>query len=351
MNGEIKVMAVTTTGSGRVLPKCLFLFMDGVGLGGNDPQINPFARAHMPTLERLLGGKRLLADSAPLKSQRATLLALDACLGIGGRVLPGGLPQSATGQAALLTGQNVPAILGYHYGPKPNPEVAAFLKNGTLFSQLSRAGRRVAFLNAYPPGYFQGISSGRRLYSAIPLAAISAGLTLHNAADLNAGQAISADFTAQGWRQRLGLPETPVYTPYEAGQRLARLSLEFDFAFFEYWLSDYAGHEQNMEGASALLESFDQTLAGLVQAWDDAAGLVLITSDHGNLEDLSTRRHTANPVPALLIGAPDLRRAFAASLRQSTAERQGTAGSDLTGVAPAICQLLNVDCGRVLPES
>jgi len=30
--------------------------------------------------------------------------------------------------------------------------------------------------------------------------------------------------------------------------------------------------------------------------------LVMLISDHGNVEDLSVRTHTQNPVPALLIG-------------------------------------------------
>lgn len=298
--------------------KLLFLFLDGLGLGPGDPQINPLASAPMPALQALLDGKRLLLAAAPLDSQRASLRALDACLGIAG------LPQSATGQAVLLTGQNVPAALGYHYGPKPNPAVAAYIQNGNLFKRLHQAGRRTAFLNAYPPAYFQGIQSGRRLYSAIPLAAVSAGLTLLTSADLHAGRAVSADFTAQGWRQHLNQPDTPVLSPYQAGERLAALAAQFDFTLFEYWLSDYAGHRQDMQAAASLLETFDGVLAGLLASWDDQAGLILVTSDHGNLEDLSTRRHTANPVPALLIGAPCLRQHFLADLH------------DLTSITPAI---------------
>ena len=247
---------------------------------------------------------------------------MDACLGTPG------LPQSATGQTVLLTGQNVPALLGYHYGPKPNPQVAEFLANGNLFSRLSQAGRRVAFLNAFPPGYFDGIHSGRRLYAAIAQAAVNAGLPLGTLDDLHAGRALSADFTAQGWRERLGLPNTPLLSPFEAGQRLARLAAEQDFSLFEYWLSDYAGHSQDMDAACRLLETFDQVLAGLLSGWDDASGLILLTSDHGNLEDLSTRRHTMNAVPALVIGAPELRGSFTAGLH------------DLTGVTPAIMDFL-----------
>ena len=299
----------------------LFFFLDGVGLGSGDPDINPWARAAMPNMQDLLDGKRLLASTAPLENQRASLLALDACLGVDG------LPQSASGQATLLTGQNVPAAIGGHYGPKPNPPVAAFLQNGSLFSSLQKAGCRTALLNAYPPRYFEAIGSGHRLYSAIPLAVTSAGIALKTGNDLAAGRALSADFTAQGWREHLGIQDIPVLTPTQAGQRLSNLTQDYDFTFFEYWLSDYAGHRQNMDEACHLLESFDQVLGSLVNAWDDHGGLILITSDHGNLEDLSTRRHTRNPVPALVIGAPDFRRAFCASLQ------------NLADVAPAIKRL------------
>jgi 2,3-bisphosphoglycerate-independent phosphoglycerate mutase len=88
------------------------------------------------------------------------------------------------------------------------------------------------------------------------------------------------------------------------------ISRNHDFAFFEYWLSDYAGHRQDMSQATELLTSFDQVLGGLLNTWEDDKGLILLTSDHGNLEDLRTRRHTENPVPALLIGDSKLRQEF-----------------------------------------
>jgi hypothetical protein len=305
--------------------RLLFFFLDGVGLGSDEPASNPFAAAAMPNLIELLDGRRLVDPSAPLETDRATLVALDACLGVPG------VPQSATGQAALLTGRNVPAELGYHYGPKPNPPVVEILQNGNLFRQLTRDGRQAALLNAYPPSYFAAVESGRRLYSAIPLAVTSAGISLKTAADLYAGRALSADFTGRGWRERLKLGDTPVLTTVEAGMRLAHLAAAYDFSFFEYWPSDYAGHAQDMVGACALLTAFDQVLGGLLSAWDDAAGLILITSDHGNLEDLGTRSHTTNRVPALVIGAPELRGRFVLGLH------------DLTGIAPAIMRLFAIE--------
>jgi hypothetical protein len=302
--------------------KLLFLFMDGVGLGADDPINNPFTRADTPTLQQLLGGKRLIATSAPYSGSRASLLPLDACLGVDG------MPQSATGQATLLTGQNVPAALGYHYGPKPNHLIATYLQNGNIFNALRKNGKRAGLINAYPSRYFEGISSGKRMYSAIPLAVTGAGIALKTEVDLFQGNAIAADFTAQGWRDVLHMPDTPVVTTFQAGERLATIAQDYDLAFFEYWLSDYAGHHQDMTQALTLLESFDSVLAGLLGQWDDNEGLILITSDHGNIEDLSTRRHTRNPVPAIVIGRSDHRERFSAGL------------SSLVDISPAILQFI-----------
>jgi 2,3-bisphosphoglycerate-independent phosphoglycerate mutase len=297
--------------------RVLFIFMDGIGLGENNPETNPFAQAKMPNLNKLLDGRSLLKDAAPFHGERASLLAVDPAVGVSG------LPQSATGQAILLTGINIPAELGYHYGPKPNPEVAAYLKEATLFSRFVKEGKKAALLNAYPPRYFDGIDSGKRLYSSIPLSVINAGLPLFRHDDLFAGHALSADFTGEGWRSMLGFKDAPVMAPGEAGRKLGALAREYDFALFEYWASDYAGHKQEMDNAIDLMETFDGILGGLVEDWDDD-GLILVTSDHGNMDDLSTRRHTDADVPALVVGNQSARDEFTQGMK------------DLTDIAPAI---------------
>ena len=298
--------------------RVLFIFLDGIGLGKDNPEINPFALVEMPNLQSLLGGRKLLAASAPFQSERASLLALDASLGVKG------LPQSATGQAVLLTGVNIPQEIGYHYGPKPNPEVANYLLNGnTLFGKVTQAGKKAALLNAYPPRYFQGIQSGKRIFSSIPLAVTSAGIALLTQEDLYAGRALSADFTGQGWREMLGFADAPVLDPHTAGVKLAELARSYDYSMFEYWASDYAGHKQNMDWAVTQLETLDGVLGGLLEHLPDDL-LVLVTSDHGNMEDLSTRRHTSNQVPGLVIGSLAARDIFIEKL------------SNLADVAPAI---------------
>lgn len=305
--------------------KLLFLFLDGIGLGENDPQKNPFTRAKMPYLQSLLGGQPLIYNTAPFDGERVSLLAVDPNLGVKG------LPQSATGQSVLLTGINIPAELGYHYGPKPNPEVAQYLDERTIFSKTVKAGKTAALLNAYPPRYFDGIDSGKRLYSAIPLALTNAGLPLFTHEDFLAGKALSADFTGEGWRSFLGFPDAPLFDAHTAGIKLAELAKQYDFSFFEYWASDYAGHKQNMESAVSQLEIFDSVLIGLLETWQNEDGLILLTSDHGNMEDLSTRKHTDAPVPLLLFGDKNIRSEFKNNIQ------------DLTGIAPAISKLLEID--------
>ncbi|MFZ1754181.1 MAG: hypothetical protein WAU10_10570, partial [Caldilineaceae bacterium] len=70
--------------------RVLFLFLDGVGLGSDDPAVNPLAAAHLPTLRGLIDGQPLTASTGRYANGRAHLIPTDAGLGVPGR------PQSAT---------------------------------------------------------------------------------------------------------------------------------------------------------------------------------------------------------------------------------------------------------------
>jgi 2,3-bisphosphoglycerate-independent phosphoglycerate mutase len=305
------------------MPRLLILFLDGVGLGPPDPNSNPLYTAQMPNLSALLAGRKLTLGASPFDGVQASLYAMDTTLGIPG------LPQSATGQAVLLTGRNVPAEIGEHYGPKPNPAIAKILQEDNLFMQVLNRGRSAALLNAYPPRYFEAIASRHRIYSAIPMAVHAAGIKLMTAEDLQSERALSPDFTGEGWSSQPDFPPAPVYTGDEAGNRLARLTHGYTLSWFDYWLSDVIGHRGSQEQAIQILDTFDEVLGGLIRVWDMDQNLIIITSDHGNLEDLNARGHTANPVPLLLIGPSKLRQNFTRDL------------SDLTSFYPAVIRLLD----------
>ena len=249
-------------------------------------------------------------------------MALDAQLGVPG------LPQSASGQAALLTGRNVPAEIGEHYGPKPNSAVAEIIRENNIFMEVTRRGGSAGLLNAYPPRYFAAIESNLRLYSSIPMAVNAAGIPLLNFEDLRKGLAFSADFTGQGWNTQDDFPPAPEYTAEEAGKLFGKVAQTYTLSWFDYWLSDYAGHRGTFEEAITLLETLDDVLGGLIEIWDLENDLIILTSDHGNLENLNVRGHTTNPVPALLIGSLPLRRTFAAG------------ASDLTDFFPGVLNVL-----------
>ena len=284
----------------------LFLFLDGVGIGEPDPGKNPFLNSSTPTLDNLLGGRKIQSNLGSYQSDICSFIGIDAQLGVKG------IPQSATGQATLITGLNIPQIVGQHYGPKPNPPIIEILNrhsepgnnsdSGTLFSRALKMGKSVEFVNAYPDSYFAAITSGKRNYSVFPLSAVNAGIPLRDEKDLREGCSLSADFTGIGWREHLHITDIPIISPFEAGKRLAKITEENDLVFFEYWETDYAGHKQDMTAAIKIIEKLDTVIAGLTATLDLENTLIIITSDHGNMEDLSTRRHTLNKVPAMLSG-------------------------------------------------
>lgn len=277
--------------------RVLMIFIDGIGLGVDDPQTNPFAVINAPTLHSLSGGKRWVASTPRVESDRAIFLPTDAVLGIEKLV-----PASGTGQATILTGRNIPQEIGEHYGPKPNQATRDILDVDNLFITLTKAGLSSAYITPYPSSLIAAIDRGRRLPSSLQYSALAAGLSLRTETDYLAGQAISPDWTGQGWHDHLGFPDAPLYTPYEAGAKLAQLAQDYTFTFFSTWITDEIGHRGTVADGVDYMERTDAAIHGLLDHWDDSQGLVVITADHGNMEDMSHRKHTKNLIPTVAIG-------------------------------------------------
>lgn len=266
----------------------LMLFLDGVGLGVQDPQSNPLAAAGLPTLEALAGGP-LVADTPDGGANGAIYRRLDARLGYDG------LPQSATGQTSLLTGFNGAEAMGRHYGPWPGPTLKRMLEAGTSFHDADGAA---VLANAYPEAYFRALEGRRSRANAPVVAARSAGVRLIDLDAYRDGTGLGADVTGQGFRQLdASLAEI---SPAEAAERLARLAVANAFTFYDVWPTDRYGHQQRRGEAVALLEAIDALVAALLPLLGDTT--LVVTSDHGNVEDLSSSRHSFNPVPFLALG-------------------------------------------------
>ncbi len=268
----------------------------------------------MPFLSGLLGGALL----SGLEIDRPGLLLkpIDARLGVEG------LPQSATGQTALYTGRNAPAFLGRHLTGFANGSLRILIEESGLFKQIMEAGGTATAANLYTPEYFDAIERRKLRYSAGALLNLTANVPFRMPEDYERGEALFWDITNQYIYERS--PDFPHLTPQEAGRRLARLSLKYDVTLFESYLPDFAGHRQDMAKATEVLQVMDGFLEGILGEKADEVTLVM-SSDHGNIEDLSRKMHTLNPVPLLVIGP------HAAAFREV---------QDITGIVPIMVNLV-----------
>jgi hypothetical protein len=265
----------------------LLIFVDGIGVGIDNPDVNPFTRART----RHLVAARGLSDR-PMLRAGALVVPTDATLGVDG------LPQSASGQTTLLTGINAARRLGRHVHGFCTRPLAAILDGESLFARVRRGGGKATFANAYTPEFFRG---ERRFLSVTTVAMKQAGLPFRDLDDLARGEALFHDITNRGLRER-GY-RVPEVHPKEAGRRLARLACSHDFTMYEHFQTDQAGHARDMDRAVFLIEQLDLLLDGVLETADPDKLLVVMTSDHGNIENLTVRTHTRNPVPTLLWGA------------------------------------------------
>jgi 2,3-bisphosphoglycerate-independent phosphoglycerate mutase len=298
------------------------LFLDGVGIGTKDPVVNPLFAARLPALRSLCGGDLPSIRRSRNVSATGGVLPLDATLGVPG------LPQSGTGQTSLFTGVNGAALAGKHFGPYPYSTLKPVIAAQSIFRRLCDAGKSPLFANAFPRRFFDYIDAHRSRMSVTTLSCTSCGIPLLRSEDLARGDAVSADITNAGWAG-LGYPDIPLIEPAEAGSRLSRLVRGHEFVLFEYWKTDKAGHAMNFPEAVRVLESLDRMLTGIVNTLDEAKTLLLITSDHGNIEDMTTKTHTRHPVPLVLYGAGAA--SFAGRFPP---------GADLTAVAPLLLEYI-----------
>ena len=309
-----------STPAGSAAPRggrVLFVFLDGVGLAPAGPD-NPLSTAPMPCLHRLLGGPLVLDAAA--QDGLLSLRPVDACLGVPG------LPQSATGQTALFTGVNAPALVGDHVTAYPTTPLRQAIAEHSLLKQAAEAGAQVTSANAYSEHYWTMVREGERRLSASTLTIMASGVPFRTLQDLREGRAVLWDITHEVATSHLGF-ELPLVAPEEAGTRLARLAAQYDLVLYESFLTDLAGHGR--VDPAWVLARLDAFLGGILDARSPDTTLV-VCSDHGNLEDATRKIHTTNPVPLLALG-PD-------------AWRFGHATA-ITDVAPAILLSLKGDDG------
>ncbi|MFW5982194.1 MAG: alkaline phosphatase family protein [Halanaerobiaceae bacterium] len=263
--------------------RILLLFIDGLGLGSNNPQKNPIIAADTIYLDRILN------------SEIGIMIPTDATLGIKG------IPQSATGQTTLFTGVNAAKIMGRHISGFPGPGLRKIIFEGNLFKSLKARGKKVTFANAYSQPYLKNFLAGDAKGSVTTNMVYSAGIEFREIDLLPNGYAVYRDMTNKLINDLDS--SIPLIKPEEAGRNLVKIAKENDLTLYEYFQTDRVGHKQNLEDAVEIIENIDKFIGQVIKEIDFSDTLLIITSDHGNIEDLSIKTHTFNQVPTILIGA------------------------------------------------
>jgi len=91
-------------------------------------------------------------------------------------------------------------------------------------------------------------------------------------------------------------------TPEQAAQVLADIARAHRFTLYEYFITDRIGHAQDMMHAQDALKNLARFVREVLARVDLETTTVMLTSDHGNIEDLSVHNHTRNFVPTLAWG-------------------------------------------------
>ena len=288
----------------------ILFFIDGLGLG-EESEFNPLSR--IENCEPLNN----LADQKKKIFKDGILVPTDPRLGIEGR------PQSASGQTTILTGKNAPQILGFHKQGFPNAILREVITENSLFLQLKKRGiERAVFANAYTPQFFQETP---RWKSATTVAVEAAGMQFRRLSDLNGGKALFHDFTNESLIER-GF-DIPKFSITEAAEILANLTKENEFVLYEHFITDKIGHDQDFEKAKTHLPKLAQLIRETLDKIDLENTTFIMTSDHGNIENLSVRNHTLNDVPTIIWGREK--------------EKAASRIKDLSDITPTILSLLS----------
>lgn len=256
--------------------KILFVFLDGFGIGADDPAVNPLRDPRYPKLQALLDG------ATPI----------DATLGVPGK------PQSASGQTTMLTGVNAAEVMGRHVEGFPTHTLKKLIEKENLFTKLRALGKDATFANSYWIDDPESIPSRRRSVTTVMTLAALGGV--RHKQELLDGLAVNHDITR--WTMHTRGYDGPHITEEEAAGHLLDIAERHDFTLYEYFLTDRAGHSGEPEQVHQCLATLERFVPAVAQFAEQPNHLFLVCSDHGNIEDNTSTTHSMNPIPLIALG-------------------------------------------------
>lgn len=107
----------------------------------------------------------------------------------------------------------------------------------------------------------------------------------------------------------------PEMSAYEVTEKVLEAieSEKYNAIILNYANPDMVGHTGSLEAAIKAIETIDECVGKVVEAVEKVNGVLLITADHGNAEQMIDYKtgephtaHTTNPVPLMLVGINDV---------------------------------------------
>lgn len=262
--------------------RMIFIFIDGLGIGEKDGNKNPVYGAPAPNLMKLF--------------DEVTYAKIDVTMDVKG------LPQSATGQTAIFTGQNAAKAINRHLNGQPTVTLRKIINEGNLFRELISKGFRVTNANVYRDKYLENMITmkDRRLMPSVTtVMCMAENIPFRKVKDFDDGNGVYHDLTGNLIKES-GYDINTI-TAEESAERLYKISRAYDFTLYEHFLTDIVGHKADIHLGNEHIKHVDKFLGRLLELIDEE-DVVFITSDHGNIEDCSKKTHTMNLVPAWIIG-------------------------------------------------
>jgi hypothetical protein len=172
--------------------------------------------------------------------------------------------------------------------------------------------RPVGFRGAAKNGFAELFTLAEINQNIFVFAALEAGVPLRTWDDVRNDAALTSSMTHELENEFdvsfFGESPLTQRTPEQAAQILAALSREHDFTFYKYQIPDLISHTGQVAAARGVFAAIESFIAALLNAVDSSQTCVIVTSDHGHLEQLSTSRgHPRSKVPTWYFG-PEPRR-------------------------------------------
>ena len=126
----------------------------------------------------------------------------------------------------------------------------------------------------------------------------------------------------------------PEMSAIEVTDKLLKVLPDYDVVILNWANGDMVGHTGNMNAAVQAMQVLDEQLERVVTAVRALGGVVLITADHGNAEQMWDEKnnapwtaHTTNPVNFIVVGG----------------DVKSVADGGLADIAPTILKLLGIE--------